>query len=201
MNAPAGLYDAFMAPLERSTLRSIRRSLVGAARGAVLELGAGTGANIPFYRSSSAEKLVLSDWVDRRQTLLRRASAEKLPFPVEAFQVDAQKLPFADAHFDTIVSTLLFCSVSCVQCSFREIRRVLRPDGTLLFLEHVRPPARSMATITDMLTPLWRRISGGCHLNRDTIGALRQAGFLLNLEEPAAGVFRWGRASPGYGST
>ena len=94
-----------------------------------------------------------------------------------------EQLPFPDGAFDTVLATLVFCTVPEVPTALAEVRRVLRPGGVLLFLEHVRSPRPLLAALQDALTPLWRRCFGGCHVNRDTPRALRDAGFALKIAE------------------
>jgi ubiquinone/menaquinone biosynthesis C-methylase UbiE len=114
---------------------------------------------------------------------------------VEFIGGDVQKLPFEDGSFDTVVATLLFCSVADPMAGLRELRRVLKPGGSYLFIEHVRPRGRSFAGLADLATPLWRRIAGGCHLNRDTEAAIREAGFSIDHGcDYARGVFVGGIA-------
>lgn len=195
MNLPAPAYDCALTALEWRWLRRARRELLRYAGGTVLELGAGTGANIPYYRYGHIASLVLTDRVHRRGAWMRRVKKVPGGPPVRTCSADAQSLPFGDGTFDTVVATLLFCSVECSSCGFREIQRVLRPGGTYLFLEHVVPDSPAGQRIAERITPLWRRISGGCHLNRDTLGFLEGSGFSVELLGSSGGVFRWGRAT------
>ena len=154
------------------------RLLIG-ARGAVLEIGGGTGANLPHYRG--VERVIVSE----PDPFMRKRLHPKLQdarFPVELSAAGAQALPFPDASFDTVVSTLVLCTVPDQGAALDEIRRVLRPGGRLLFIEHVRS-AGSAARWQDRLEPLWRRLLGGCHPNRETVAAIGEAGFEIDVFE------------------
>lgn len=194
----AGLFDLFMVPLEVLRLRRIRRRLLSRARGVVLELGAGTGVNARHYSPQQVDQLTVSDR-DRRESVLReryRPAAES-GVSLSVDRIDAERLPAADNSCDTVVATLLFCSVGCPACGFEEIRRVLRPDGRYLFLEHVRPTHRRMARFFDRINPLWNQLSRGCNLNRTTLATLEAAGFqLTQMEQDRRGVLVWGEARP-----
>ena len=177
------VFDALMYPLEVVALRRKRRELIPAARGRVLEIGAGTGANLPFYRWDRVDELHL---LDASLTNALRAAAVRAAAPVVLHEADAQSLPFADAHFDTVVFTLVFCSVADPAKGLSEARRVLRADGSLIFIEHVRPRSRGLARAVDAANPAWRAINGQCNLNRETLAAIGEAGFA------SRGVSRWG---------
>jgi ubiquinone/menaquinone biosynthesis C-methylase UbiE len=167
-------YDIAMFPIERLGCRRVRREIVGDAAGWVLEVGAGTGLNLPYYRR--ARQVVATD---PDAAMLRRARrrAAGAHVPVALLVADAQALPFPDGTFDTVVATCVFCTVPDPGAGFREIRRVLKSEGELRLLEHVRAPSPTAAWLQDRLTPAWSRVAGGCHLNRDTLATLREAGF------------------------
>ena len=190
-------FDAAMAPLESLRLRRIRQTLLATARGTVLEVGAGTGVNIAFYDPTQIESLTMSDLDDRELVLTERVARlqPELSDRVSATRIDAQRLPFPDNSFDTVVATLVFCSVECQPCGFDEILRVLKPSGRYLFLEHVRPEHPVMATLFDAINPVWNQISRGCNLNRDTLAVLRHAGFQIEWNVADRNrVFTWGVA-------
>ncbi len=193
-------FDVFMAPLERWKLHRIRSRLIPRASGAVLEIGAGTGINLRYYRPEKIASLTLSDRDDRRATLRSRVSRlpEQLGQITVVRRMDAQVLPFSDHTFDTVVATLLFCSVDCPPCGFDEIIRVLKPGGTYLFLEHVQPAQSGTARLFDTINPLWNTLSRGCNLNRDTLLDMESAGFTLDPvhRDGESGVFVWGAAHP-----
>ncbi len=203
----AGVYDFMMQPLERWRLGKIRTALLGRASGDVLEVGAGSGVNLRYYDPRRLSSLTVSDYSDRLSLYRRRI--ERLGdggwnVPVTTAQIDAQRLPFPENSFDTVVATLVFCSVDCAPCGFDEILRVLRPDGQYLFLEHVRPTDGVAARAFDFINPVWNRLSGGCNLNRDTLQAMRDAGLTVTMGELSGesgsswndsgrkGVFVWG---------
>lgn len=197
----AGLYDLFMHPLEYLRLARIRRVLLPRATGAVLEIGAGSGVNLRYYKPETITSLTVSDRSDR--SLLyrergRRYLGEDNSVPLSTAVIDAQTLPFPDGSFDTVVATLVFCSVECAPCGFDEIARVLRPGGRYLFLEHVRPSRVVTARAVDRINPVWNLISGGCNLNRDTLKAIGEAGFTVtvgnSLNGGDHGLFVWGEA-------
>jgi ubiquinone/menaquinone biosynthesis C-methylase UbiE len=193
----ATLFDAAMAPLESGRLRRVRRSLLRGAAGSVLEIGAGTGVNLRYYDSRRVSSLTLSDLDDRRLVLTERVRRDcpDLEGRVAVTRIDAQRLPFSDGAFDTVVATLLFCSVECPPCGLDEIARVLAPGGRYLFLEHVRPEHPRLARFFDSINPLWNGVSRGCNLNRDTIREMEIAGFTLaRKRQDRNGVFVWGEA-------
>lgn len=178
------LYDPLMAPIETLALRRVRRSLVAGAAGRVLEVGAGTGLNLPHYRQA---RLVIASEPDPRMLWQARRRAAAACVPVRLVIAEARVLPFPDGVFDTVVATCVFCTVPDPLAGFREIRRVLKREGQLLLLEHVRAPAPAIARLQDRLTPLWSRIAGGCRLNRSTLAAVREAGFTPERVESSFG--------------
>ena len=169
----AALYDRMNAAVERRWMGARREALLSGASGEVLEIGGGTGANLPHYRG--VEHLTISE----PDPFMREKLWPKLEnagVPVRVSDAGAEALPFPDDAFDTVISTLVLCTVPDQGAALREIRRVLRPGGRLLFIEHVRGEGRA-ARWQDRVTPLWRRLAGGCHPNRDTVAAMRTAGF------------------------
>lgn len=170
----AATYDLVTWWSERRLLSQLRPLIAGEAVGRVLEIGAGTGANFPYYRD--VEKLVATE---PDPYMLRRARrrANELELEVEFHQCPAEALPFADASFDTVVATLVLCTVADPGRALAEIRRVLKPGGTFRFIEHVRAGGGLVARVQDLLTPLWRWFGAGCHLNRRTAESIAAAGF------------------------
>jgi ubiquinone/menaquinone biosynthesis C-methylase UbiE len=163
-----------------------RRELFAHARGRVLELGVGTGAGLDAYPAAVSEVIgidpaeaMVHHAVDRLRQLGRPAEgAEGLPYRVAIHRADAQALPYDDHSFDTVVAFLTLCTIPDPLQAAREARRVLRPRGRLLVLEHVRADHPGhLARWQDRLDPLWTRLAGGCHLNRDTTAVLDAAGF------------------------
>lgn len=191
------IFDTFMYPLERLVLGDKRNRLLEAARGRVLELGAGTGANLPYYRCDRIRSLTLTDRELKVRALESRlGTLEPGCRRLVSFrEADLLRLPFPDASFDTVVATLLFCSVDDHTTGFSEIRRVLVPGGRFLFVEHVLPPDRMRARLFERITPLWRRLAGGCRLDRKTDRELERAGFeIVRLERSGSDVFVGGEA-------
>jgi SAM-dependent methyltransferase len=168
-----------------------RRQLAREATGAVLEVGVGTWPNMIYYEQ--AERLVGVEQNRRQVFAARRRMRRHRPQTV-IVHASSRKLPFADATFDTVVTSLALCSVSDQAAALAEMRRVLRPGGTLRFLEHVRGEQRWVALSQTVLTPLWFAFASGCHLNRDTLAAVQAAGFEIVALERVTGA--WGPARP-----
>ena len=169
-------YDRFMAATEEAGLRDMRRSVLANAHGRVLEIGAGTGANVDLYPDTVSE-LVLTEPEEpmARKLRPRAGGAQVVVAPAEA-------LPFDDDSFDTVVCTLVLCTVRDQERALAEIRRVLKPGGRVLLVEHVRSDDPGLAKWQDRLDGFQRRFAHGCHANRDTASALRQAGFQVDVE-------------------
>ncbi len=178
-------FDMLMAPLEASSLRRRREALVGRAAGRVLEVGAGTGANLSHYRESNLEEVTVSD-VELRPAILTRGAggngsngSNGTATMVRFRRTAVENLPFPDAYFDTVVSTLVFCSVSDPHEGLRQVRRVLKPGGKFIFIEHILPEHGLGRPLFNAVTPVWKHIAGGCHLNRQTVRFIRESGFLI----------------------
>jgi ubiquinone/menaquinone biosynthesis C-methylase UbiE len=159
------LYDAICAVSEAFGLARWRRWLVAGARGRVLDLGCGTGRNLPSVAIG----------LDPSWSSLQRARRRAPGVPLVAGSAEA--LPFRDASFDTVLSGLVFCSVPDARRGLLEARRVLAPRGRLRMLEHVRSTEPWKAQLQDWLQPAWTWVSGGCHPNRDTERAVEASGF------------------------
>jgi ubiquinone/menaquinone biosynthesis C-methylase UbiE len=168
---PAWLYDAVMRPLDRLGLAERRRRLAHDARGITLELGAGTGLNLRFY-PAVASPLVALD-LDQQSLLRARARAPDAIF----VKASVEALPFRPDLFDVVTSAFVFCSVGDPARGFAEIRRVVRATGQVRLLEHVRPSGTVLRWLARAMTPLWRHIAGGCHLDRMTRQEVADAGF------------------------
>ncbi len=158
-----------------------RRRLVQAAHGAVVEIGAGYGGTFPFYPPAVSGVLALEP--DPTLRGLAQAAAAAAPVPVTVLDGVAESLPAADASVDVVVSSLVLCSVTEPAAVLAEVLRVLKPGGLLLFYEHVRSAHRVLAAAEDLLTPLWSRLAGGCHPNRDTAASIEEAGLTLQSLE------------------
>ena len=171
----AALYDRLNAAAEKGWQGERRSRLLSGVTGEVLEIGGGTGANLPHYRA--AERVVVTEPDPfMREKLLPKLSQALVP--VEVSEAGAQELPFAEDSFDAVVSTLVLCTVPDPRVALAEIRRVLRPEGVLLFMEHVRSSGKT-ARWQDRIEPLWMKLFAGCHPNRDSVAAIETAGFRL----------------------
>ncbi len=203
----ANLYDRFLLPhlvalaMRNHVLRPFRHRIAQSAEGRVLEIGIGTGLNLPFYTDQVREVT----GVDPSNALLemarRRCSVMK--GEVRLIQGSGENLPFEQASFDAVVMTWTLCSVGDPLATLHEARRVLRPGGQLLFVEHGLAPDPVVRKWQDRVTPVWRRIAGGCHLNRKADDLVRNAGFVLDdlrtgyLRGPKILTFMYeGRAKP-----
>ena len=173
----AAAYDLMTRGVERGGLANMRAELLRDARGRTLELGAGTGHNLAHYPDSVSE-LILTEPDPHMARRLRRRIAARAPEGISAAVVEApaEVLPFEDASFDSLVATLVLCTVERPERAADEIRRVLRPDGRLLVLEHVRSGRPGPARWQDRLERPWGWVAGGCHPNRDTVRTLDAAG-------------------------
>ena len=178
------LYEIVCSLYEWGGLAQWRKWLVAGARGRVLDLGTGTGRNLPLLpRGTTAVG------VDPSLDTLRRARGRAPTIPLVAGRAEA--LPFRDGTFDTVLSGLVFCSVGDVSRGFEEVKRVLRPAGELRMLEHVRSRVAWRARLQDLVQPAWTAVAGGCHPNRDTETAVERAGFEIQPDgRRAEGVNR-----------
>lgn len=176
----AAFYDFFCAQIERKGLARYREKAAGGATGRVVEIGAGTGRNFPFYRGIDRLIAVEPDPHMRRRAIARTRG---LTFPVLLLPDPAEALSAADGSVDSVVATLVLCTVQDPIRALREIRRVLAPEGSFRFVEHVRAESRRQARLQDLVAPLHKRIAAGCHPNRDTLAVIEREGFrLVELE-------------------
>ncbi len=169
------VYDPFFWVAERAGMARRRRRVLAAASGRVLEIGAGTGLNASHWPAAVDELIVtepIAELLPRVERRLRRAGRE-----ARVVAAPAEALPVADASVDTVVSTMVLCTVPDVAAALAEIRRVLRPGGRLVFLEHVRAEHALRARAQDLVFRPWHAVGGGCRCNQDTLGLLRAAGF------------------------
>ena len=171
----AAIYDAFMRGSERKFLGRHRPYIIGEADGRVLEVGAGTGASLAYYKT--AEKVIATEPDPYMLERARRRLQELGLHHVELAQHPAEELPFDDDSFDHVVSTLVFCTVGDPRRALAEVKRVLKPSGTFRFIEHVRFDSGLRGRVQDVVTPVWRWIAAGCHPNRRTLEAIVEAGF------------------------
>lgn len=178
----SALYDRAFEASEEAGLREMRRELLAQARGRVLELGAGTGLNLELYPHEGLDRLVLTEPDPHMFKQLRKRAEENCP-GADLIEAGAEDLPFEDGSFDTVVVTLVLCTVPDQPAALREISRVLAPQGQLLFLEHVRASEPGLAKWQDRLERPWHFIGDGCHCNRDTVAGITAAGFELGEVE------------------
>ena len=189
----AATYDRQMAKVEAAGLRAHRESVLAEATGRVLEIGAGTGGNLPFY-GPGVESLTMTEPEIPMLRRLERKVAEKA-VAATVLRAPAEDLPFDDDAFDAAVSTLVLCGVDDQPRALRELRRVLRPDGRLLFIEHVRSSDPKLAAKQDRMNGI-NRFMVGCECNRPTLHTIEAAGFDVTKIEHATAkkIPKW--ASP-----
>jgi ubiquinone/menaquinone biosynthesis C-methylase UbiE len=182
-----GIYSAWLFPrvldlvMQQKQMIPFRARIGSAAAGRVLDVGVGTGLNLAFY----GDKTERVYGVDPSSELLRFAEkrAHKAAIPVELLLGSSEALALEDKSIDTVVLTFTLCTIGSPAAALAEMRRVLRPGGKLLFAEHGRAPEPSVARWQDRLTPLWKRVAGGCHLNRKPDDLIRSAGFRVDTLE------------------
>jgi ubiquinone/menaquinone biosynthesis C-methylase UbiE len=177
----AVLYDPFLWLSEIAGMRRRRHTLVREARGRVVEIGAGTGLNVAHY-SDAVDDLVLTE----PEPGMRRKLAQRLErhgLAAVVCDAPAERLPFADGSVDTVVATLVLCTVDEPELALREIARILRPEGQLLFIEHVRASSRFLAACQNKLLRPWRGFAGGCVCNRPTLELMRACGFTVEAND------------------
>lgn len=180
------VYDAIMGVAERGRVGRLRRAMVSRAHGRVLEIGAGTGLDFPYYQPGA--------WVvatDPDLDMLRRARsrAPAAGATVLLVAADAELLPFRDGAFDEAVVGLAMCTIPHPERALAELRRTLRPGAALRLLEHVRMEQPLLGRVQDWLTPVWRRVAGGCRLNRRTAATVAASGFAVESVESHLGGY------------
>jgi ubiquinone/menaquinone biosynthesis C-methylase UbiE len=179
----AYIYDKVMAETEAACLQEWRQSLLSNLSGSVLEIGAGTGANLPFYNHKQVELTLCEPDANMRKQLMDKIDEQKL-VNIKVSTDSAELISAESNSLDYVVSTLVCCSVKDVSKSLAEIKRVLKPGGKFVFLEHVAAiPGTRRRTWQNIINPLWRKIAGNCHLNRNTEQAILDAGFSIESIE------------------
>ena len=173
-------YDRFSKGSEEAGLAEMRRNLISGASGDVLEIGGGTGANLGYYGAGVESLTVTEPETSMLKRLERKAREQNAQATV--LRAPAEDLPFEDASFDTVVSTLVLCGVDDQPRVLRELRRVLRPGGRLIFIEHVRSDDPRMAKMQDRMNPL-NRFMVFCDCNRPTLATIEAAGFTVSRLE------------------
>lgn len=202
------LYDKYLLPYLIELACGIkpvqrqRAKVVPRASGKVLEIGIGTGRNLPFYDKSRLTELTGLDPAEQMNRLAQKRM-RKAGINVRLLTLSAEEIPEANASFDTLLMTFTLCSIPDPVKALKEMRRVLKPDGQLLFCEHGAAPDASVRRWQDRLTPLWKPLAGGCHLNRDIPALLKEGGFKVDeletmyLPGPRPLTFNyWGTALP-----
>ncbi len=185
----AAFWDRTSAVSERTHGPKIRPRIMGEVSGDVLEIGVGTGASFSYYPDDARVIAIEPDpyMIERAHKRLAKEGNTN----IQLRQAAAEELPFDDASFDHVVASLVFCSVRDQAQAFAEVRRVLRPDGTFRFWEHIRnDDSRFWGTVQDAITPIWRWVGAGCHPNRRTQQAIEDAGLHIEWVEKF-------RAAPG----
>lgn len=176
MNIGWQFYDSFMKPLETLRLANKRSQLLKDVSGDVLEIGYGSGANLKYYDYDQLDSMTL---IDQKITshLNTNMLSNNLAFNIDAG--DVQNLPYKDESFDSIVFTLVFCSVKDPLKGLEEIKRVLKPEGRIYFIEHILPTRTPYKEMFSKLTPLWKTVAHNCHLNRETVHLIQQTDLQL----------------------
>src|SRR5215472_12058323 len=176
-----GFYTRYFIPrlldfsMRQKVLRPFRERVIGAAEGRVLEIGLGSGLNQPLYRENVRSVIGLEPSPELLRMARRQRTAASVP--VEFVQGSAEAISLEDDSIDTVVTTWTLCTIPDVDRALCEVRRVLRPGGILLFVEHGRAPEPGVARWQDRLDPIWCRVAGGCHLNRQIDSLIGSAGF------------------------
>jgi ubiquinone/menaquinone biosynthesis C-methylase UbiE len=177
----ARLYDVMNAKFEKEAGADLRRRLLANVRGRVLEIGGGTGGNLAYYPDGLDEVVVTEP--DKAMLDRARRKAVETGSTATLVQASAMELPFPDDSFDTVCCTVVLCTVPDPDKALAEIHRVLKPDGTFIFGEHIRSADPKLAKWQDRLEKPWGVLAGGCHPNRDTRAAMERAGFTVTIDE------------------
>lgn len=178
-----GIYSDVILPrlcdfaMRNKELVPFRRRVIGAAEGRVVEIGVGSGRNLPFYGPAAKEILALEP---APKLIAMARSASRQAVPVSFIEASAEAIPLDDNSADTVVTTWTLCSIPQAARALAEMRRILRPSGRLLFAEHGLAPDDNVQRWQNLLTPVWRRIGGGCHLNRPIQTMIESSGFQVD---------------------
>ncbi len=204
-----GLYSKYVLPglvhltCRTKSLMRQREKVIPLARGRVLEIGIGSGLNLPYYDAEGVKQYWGLDPAPEMLRLAERA-ARSVPFDVEFLAVPADDIPLESGSVDTVIVTYTLCSIPDTEPALREMARVLDPGGQLIFCEHGAAPDATVRRWQDLLNPLWKRFGGGCHLNRLIPELIEKGGFRIEQMESTyiqgwrPGSFTyWGTAVPG----
>jgi len=177
----AAMYDRMMRRGEERSMGRRRSGLVAKASGRTLEIGAGTGANLSYYPDAVQELILAEPFEPMRRRLERKLADSSRS--AQTLDASAEALPVQSESIDTVVSTLVLCTVDFPDAALAEVARVLRPGGQLLFIEHVRSHSPRMARWQDRLQTPWRHFGAGCRCNRDTVASIEATGMSTEHEE------------------
>ncbi|WP_313235293.1 class I SAM-dependent methyltransferase [Sporosarcina ureae] len=181
------IYDMAMKPLEATRFKKVRTELIRNAQGNVLEIGSGTGINFPYYQQAKHVTAIEPNPQMSRRAMRRGRNAH---VPITLYEANAESLPFADHTFDTVISTLVFCTIPNPLLALKEIQRVSKRDAAILFFEHVKMKQPHLAKAQDLLNPLWEKVCDGCQLNRDTLSLIEDSGiYVEDMESLYEGLF------------
>ncbi len=173
----AYFYDKIMADTEEACLKDWRKALLKEVSGSVLEIGAGTGANLSFYPETNIQLILSEPDKNMRKQLATKVDSFELDY-VSVSDGSAEDIPSKDGTFDVVVASLVCCSVKNLEAALIEIKRVLKTGGVLIFMEHVAAKSGSRRRRwQNIINPIWRKLAGNCHLNRETEQAMLSAGF------------------------
>jgi len=173
----AGMYDRFLDKFERAGLGDKRAEMLAPAAGRTLELGAGTGLNLPHYPAAVTQLVLTEPYPHMVAKLTERvlATGERIQVVV----APAEELPFEDESFDTVTAAMILCTVRKPEVVLDEIARVLKPTGRYLFLEHVRNPDPRLARRQDLIQPAWYVFGNECHCNRPTVNTIERSSLVI----------------------
>jgi ubiquinone/menaquinone biosynthesis C-methylase UbiE len=178
------LYDLFMAPLEAIKLKRLRKTLLVDVRGTVLEIGTGTGANLPYLPYHKINHLYLTD-------IQLSKGVKSYEFPkhlkVNLLECPLEELEIPESSLDSIVFTLVFCTVENASAGLQKVFRLLKPGGKIYFIEHVLPHHHRLRTLAHKLNPIWSKAASGCNLNRETLNTILKAGFTIERHSVSLG--------------
>jgi ubiquinone/menaquinone biosynthesis C-methylase UbiE len=164
--------------MRNAMLRPYRERVIGSAEGTVLEIGAGSGLNLPLYKAGVKEVLALEP--DPQLLTMAQRNAKHAARPVTFMKASAESIPLKYRSVDTVVTTRTLCTIPDADRALQEMRRVLKPSGRILFVEHGLAPQEGVNKWQNRLTPAWKCISGGCHLNRPILSLIENAGFKID---------------------